>query len=168
MLAVELEPLAALALAGPADVRGGVRARAATVAGSGSLAVVPSSVCSPACSVVSPSGVSSAPMPGVPSSAAATGPLFLVALRTRNVTKPPTRSTTSTSGITYSMARRLPLAVRDQTVPVWRRTAGENTHPDADPRGGRMAGKLEGKTIAFLATEGVGHEGRRQRAAAGA
>ena len=31
-----------------------------------------------------------------------------------------------------------------------------------------MAGKLDGKTIAFLAAEGVEHEGRRQRAAAGA
>ena len=102
-LAVELEPLAPLGFAGPADVRGGVRARAATVrrppgrsrscrARSARPRARP---CRPAACGRRPSRACHRPR--------ATGPLFLVALRTRNVTKPPTRSTTSTIGITYSM-----------------------------------------------------------------
>ena len=105
--------LAALALAG-ADGRAALGAAFAPPP-SGSRTVWPCSLCSPACSLVSPSGESSsaaAMLVGALSSLAwaSDGLLFFVALSTRKVTKPPTISITSTMGITYSMVMAYPRA----------------------------------------------------------
>ena len=107
----------ALGLAGPREVRGVVGVRVAARR----RALDRGRWCRPRAAprrarVVSPSGVSSSPMPGGLSSPAAAGPLFFVALRTRKVTKPAMSSTTSTSGMTYAMPVGYPRAVREQTT----------------------------------------------------
>src|SRR5215218_8046311 len=68
-------------------------------------------------------------------------------------------STTSTTGITYSMRRRLPPGVCEQTARQhgclrlrWTVRDKPGSHPDERSH---MAGKLDGKTVAFMAAEGV-------------